>query len=54
MGRGLGCPGPLGPFVAGFVAELSRQGFQPVTLRKQVGLLAALSGWLAAEGMGSC
>jgi hypothetical protein len=39
--------------VAGFVAELSRQGFQPVTVRKQVGLLAALSDWLAAEGVGA-
>jgi hypothetical protein len=29
--------GPLGPFVAGFVAELSRRGFQPVTVRKHVG-----------------
>ena len=43
--------GPLGPFAAGFVADLSRQGFSPVALRKHVGLLAGLSGWLAAEGM---
>jgi hypothetical protein len=30
--------GRLGPFVAGFVAELSPQGVQPVTVGKQVGL----------------
>src|ERR1039458_359677 len=47
----VGVSGPLGPFVAGFVAELSRQGFQPVTVGKQVGLLAGLSGWVAAEGV---
>jgi integrase/recombinase XerD len=43
--------GPLEPFVAGFVAELSRQGFRPVAVGKLVGLLAGLSGWLAAEGV---
>jgi integrase/recombinase XerD len=47
----VGVSGPLGPFVAGFAAELSRQGFRPVTVRKQLGLLAGLSGWLAAEGV---
>jgi integrase/recombinase XerD len=47
----VGVSGPLEPFVAGFVAELSRQGFQPVTVGKQVGLLAGLSGWLEAEGV---
>jgi integrase/recombinase XerD len=47
----VGVSGPLEPFVAGFVVELSRQGFQPVTVGKQVGLLAGLSGWLAAEGV---
>lgn len=30
----VGVSGPLDPFVAGFVAELSRQGLQPVTARK--------------------
>jgi len=47
----VGMSGPLEPFAAGFVADLSRQGFQPVTVHKQVGLLAGLSGWLAAEDM---
>jgi hypothetical protein len=44
-------PGPLGPFAAGFVEELVRQGFMPVTVGKHVALLAGLSGWLAAEGV---
>jgi integrase/recombinase XerD len=43
--------GPLGPFAAGFVDDLGRQGFRPVTVGKHVALLAALSGWLAAEGV---
>jgi hypothetical protein len=33
----VGVSGPLGPFVAGFVAELSRQGFQPVTVASRWG-----------------
>ena len=48
---GVGACGPLGPFVAGFAAELSRQGYKPQPVGKQLGLLAALSGWLAAEGV---
>src|SRR5688572_24780685 len=46
-----GVTGPLGPFAAGFVDDLSRQGFKPVTVGKHVALLAQLSGWLAAEGV---
>lgn len=48
---GVGVPGPLGLFVAGFAAELSRQGHKPQPVGKQVGLVAAMSGWLAAEGV---
>ena len=48
---GVGAPGPLGPFVAGFAAELSRQGYKPQPVGKQIGLVAALSSWLAAEGV---
>jgi integrase/recombinase XerD len=47
----VGVPGPLAPFAAGFVAELSRQGFMPETIAKHVDLLAALSGSLQAEGV---
>ncbi len=48
---GVGVSGPLGPFVAGFAAELSRQGYKPQPVGKQVGLVTMLSGWLAAEGL---
>jgi hypothetical protein len=48
---GVEAPGPLGPFVAGFAAELSRQGYKPQPVGKQIGLVAALSSWLAAEGV---
>ena len=34
---GVGVPGPLGPFVAGFAAELSRQGYKPRPVGKQLG-----------------
>jgi integrase/recombinase XerD len=44
-------PGPLGPFAAGFVDDLRRQGFQPVTVGKHVALLAGLSSWLVTEGV---
>jgi integrase/recombinase XerD len=47
----VGLPGPLGPFVAGFATELSRQGYKPQPVGKQIGLVAALSSWLAAEGV---
>jgi integrase/recombinase XerD len=43
--------GPLGPFAAGFVGELSRQGFKPGTVGRHVALVAGLSGWLEAEGV---
>ena len=43
--------GPLGPFAAGFVDDLSRQGFKPETVGKHVALVAGLSSWLAAEGI---
>jgi integrase/recombinase XerD len=46
---GVESPGPLGPFVAGFAAELSRQGYKPQPVGKQIGLVAALSSRLAAE-----
>ena len=43
--------GPLGPFAAGFVDDLSRQGFKPETVARHVALAAGLSRWLAAEGV---
>ncbi|MGH2869774.1 MAG: hypothetical protein ACRDNK_19680 [Solirubrobacteraceae bacterium] len=41
--------GPLGPFAAGFVEDMRRQGFGSVAVRKHLGLVAGLSGWLASE-----
>ena len=43
--------GPLGPFAAGFVDDLSRQGFKPETVARHVALVAGLGSWLAAEGV---
>jgi hypothetical protein len=48
---GVGVRGPLGPFIAGFAAELSRQGYKPQPVGKQIALVVALSDWLAAEGL---
>ena len=41
--------GPLAPFAAGFVDDLSRQGFKPETVGRHVALVAGLSSWMAAE-----
>ena len=46
---GVGVSGPLAPFVAGFAAELSRPGYKRQPVSKQLGLVASLSGWLAAD-----
>ena len=43
--------GPLGPFAAGFVDDMWRQGFSPVAVRKHMGLVAGLSGWLMTEDL---
>jgi integrase/recombinase XerD len=43
--------GPLGPFAAGFVDDLSRQGFKLETIGRHIALVAELSSWLAAEGV---
>jgi len=43
--------GPLEPFAAGVAAELLRQGFTPNSAGLQMGLVAHLSRWLAAEGL---
>lgn len=42
--------GPLKPFAAGFVAELSRQGYTAGSTVNQMRLVAHLSRWLAREG----
>ena len=43
--------GPLAGDAAGFAAELERLGYSRSGARQQLGLLAGLSGWLAAEGL---
>jgi integrase/recombinase XerD len=43
--------GPLAPFAAGIATELLRQGFTPNSAGLQMGLVAHLSRWLAADGL---
>ena len=43
--------GPLAGCAAGLAAELERLGYSRSGVRQQLGLLADLSGWLAAEGL---
>jgi site-specific recombinase XerD len=43
--------GPLEPYAHGFAAELSRQGYTPVSSAFQLQLMAHLSRWLAKEGL---
>jgi integrase len=43
--------GPLEPHVAGFAAELERQGYTAAVAEKQVALAAHLSRWMAAAGV---
>ena len=44
--------GPLEPFAAGFIAELQEAGYRPAAAAVQLRLLAHLSRWMAAEGVG--
>jgi integrase/recombinase XerD len=44
--------GPLEPVAAGFAAELTRQGYTPLSARGQVGLAAHMSRWLTEQGLG--
>ena len=45
--------GPLEPQASGFAAELSRQGYTPVSAAFQLQLMAHLSRWLASENLES-
>ena len=45
--------GPFKAFATGFATELLRQGYTPDSARLQMYLLAHLSRWLAAEGLGA-
>jgi integrase/recombinase XerD len=44
--------GPLRPFVKGFTAELAGQGYLPGPAASQLQLIAHLSRWLDASGLG--
>ena len=45
--------GPLAEYAGGFRAELARLGYTPLTAASQLRLVAHLSRWLAAEGLGA-
>jgi hypothetical protein len=45
--------GPLPGYVAGFAAELTTQGYAACSVRRQLGLMAQLSAWLADQGLGA-
>ena len=45
--------GPLMSYAHGFAGELSRQGYAPKTVVSQLHLMAHVSRWLAAEGLGA-
>lgn len=45
--------GPLTQFAEGFAAELSKQGYRPGAAANQLQLIAHLSRWLAAKGVGA-
>lgn len=45
--------GPLGPYAAGFAADLARLGFTRGSAQKQMWLAAHLSRWLCDRGLGA-
>jgi site-specific recombinase XerD len=49
---GVRMTGPLAPHAQGLAAELARLGFTELSTRGQLGLVAHLSRWLAAAGLG--
>jgi integrase/recombinase XerD len=46
-------PGPLAPFAAGYVVELSALGYTAGSAAQQMCLMAHLSRWLATESLGA-
>jgi site-specific recombinase XerD len=44
--------GPLAPYMAGYQAELEAKGYQPSSVADKLQLVAQVSRWLAAEGLG--
>ena len=45
--------GPLAAFAPGFAAELVARGYRPRSAAEQLRLMADVSGWLAARGLGA-
>ncbi len=43
--------GPLEPYAAGFVVELARLGYTPLSAANQMRVMAHLSCWLAAQNV---
>jgi hypothetical protein len=43
--------GPVGCYAAGFVAELTAQGYKPLSVTPQLRLVAQLSEWLEAHDL---
>ena len=52
MGSELGMAGPLAAFAPGFGAELVARGYRPGSAAAQLRLMADVSVWLAARGLG--
>ena len=52
MGTELGMAGPLAAFAPGFSAELGARGYRPGSAAAQLRLMADVSAWLAARGLG--
>ncbi len=50
--KGVVLSGPLAAYGPGFAAELGRRGFMPLSVEHQVRLLAHLSRWMHAHGLG--
>jgi integrase len=53
MGNRSRVTGPLAGFAVGFTAELVGQGYRPGSTAAQLELMADVSGWLAAHGLGA-
>ncbi len=48
----VGMEGPLAPYAAGFVVDLVARGYRPRSVSGQLELMAHVSRWLAAQGLG--
>jgi hypothetical protein len=44
--------GPLAPYMAGYKAELEAKGYKPSSIANHLQLVAKVSRWLEADGLG--